>query len=163
MKINFAVIAIALMFSSCGHHETKPTVISLTYTQADIQKQFDTLYNHQQFKPGIYSGLIEQALAGCHPDSTSVDTIVQDVFSSMYLNQKSGVYDCITNTTFKFRDGTISAAGVFNLTPGDTIAPNHNFPITGGSAAYRDIFGTYTRQYKNGLYYVKLKYYKPDR
>jgi len=163
MKINFVVIAIVLMLAACGRHETKPTVISLTYTQADIQKQFDTLYNHQQFKPGIYSGLIEQALAGCHRDSTNADTIVQDVFSSMYLNQKSGVYDCITNTTFKFRDGTISAAGIFNLTPGDIIAPNHNFPITGGSAAYHDIFGTYTRQYKNGVYHVELKYYKLER
>ncbi|WP_448702685.1 hypothetical protein ACFGVR_10065 [Mucilaginibacter sp. AW1-3] len=160
MKANLTVICFALLLSACSHRETNPTVISLTYTGNDIQKQFDTLYNYQQVKPGVYSGLIEQALAGCHRDTTSTDTIVQDVFSSMYLNKKAGVYDCITNTTFRFHDGTITAAGVFNLTPGDTIAPNHNFPIIGGSAAYRDIYGTYTRQYKNGVYHVELKYYK---
>lgn len=164
MKNNLGILSLLLLLSACGPHRgADPTVILLTYTGHDIQKQFDTLYNYQQTKPGVYNGLIEQALAGCHRDTASTDTIVQDVVSSMYLNKHSGVYDCVTTTTFRFHDGTISATGVFNLTPGDTIAPNHNFPITGGSAAYRDIYGTYTRKYKNGVYHVELRYYKKDR
>jgi hypothetical protein len=80
----------------------------------------------------------------------------------MYLDTTSGVYDCVTNTTFRFPGGSIAAAGVFNLTPGDTIAPDHDFPIIGGSGVYRNSYGTYTRRYENGVYHVKLQIYKRE-
>lgn len=151
MKTIFISFAAILFISACGvpHNET---VISLTYQQKDIQKQFDTLYNYQQTN-GVYNGFIEQALAVC--DDT---TVTQDVFSSMYYNRNTGVYDCLTTTVFKFSDGTMTATGLFNLTPGDTIAPDHDFPVTGGSAVYSGVSGTYTRRYENGVYYVELRY-----
>jgi len=157
----FCIICAVLLFSACKqHHASTPYVISLHYQGSDIQKQFDTLYRKQMASPGIYKGFTEQALAICHDSVTNKDTITQDVFSSMYLNAFTNRYDCVTSTTFRFADGTICATGVFNLTPGDTIAPNHDFPITGGSAAYRNIYGTYTRKYVNGTYHVELRYHK---
>lgn len=146
-------------------HKT-PTVVRLRYYQHNIVKQFDTLYNKQQtrYPSGndsgtTYTGLIEQALAYCH-DSTGADSGTQDVMSSMYLNPAAGMYDCVTTTVFRFANGTISAMGVFQLQPGSGIAPDHDFPITGGSGAYRDIHGTYTRHYNPGdtTYYVELSY-----
>ncbi len=160
MKIIFA-ICLMLLFSACWRHKvSNVTVISLSYHQKDIQKELDTLYNYQKNRRGAYKGIIEQALAVCHRDEDLADTVTQDVFSSMYLNHRTGQYDCVTTTTFKFHDGSISAAGIFNLIPGDTIAPNHDFPISGGSAAYRNIYGTYTRTYQNGIYHVELRYFK---
>lgn len=159
MKTILFTCMIALCCFACkqpGH--SNETVVSLTYQQTDIQKQFDTLYNHQQTTAGVYNGFIEQALAICH-GSDSSRSITQDVFSSMYLNGHSGQYDCVTTTVFQFPDGSIAATGVFNLTPGDTIAPDHDFPITGGSAAYHHITGTYTRKYRNGVYHVQLRYH----
>jgi hypothetical protein len=158
MKI-LPVICALIAFSACVQHKN-PELSTVKLTYAAIQKQFDTLYNHQQADSGVYKGLIEQALAICLDSTGSKDTITQDVFSSMYLNLYSGVYDCVTTTTFKFPDGTISAAGVFNLTPGDTIAPDHDFPVTGGSGAYQHVLGTYTRKYRDGVYHVELRYYK---
>ena len=160
MKIIAIICAVALLAACKQPRHAEATVISLNYRQGDIQKQFDTLYNYQQTKPGLYNGLTEQALATCHRDSTGKDTITQDVFSSMYLNFNNNLYDCVTTTTFRFADGTIAATGVFNLTPGATIAPDHDFPIIGGSGAYRNIYGTYTRKYTNNVYHVELKYYK---
>lgn len=157
MKQNL-LISVLLMLASCGQHK-QPTVISLSYKQSDIQRQFDTLYNKQQTDTGVYTGFMEQALAHCHGNE---DTVTQDVLSSMYLNQQTGNYDCVTTTTFQFPDGSITAMGIFNLVPGSGIAPDHDFPITGGSAAYRNIYGTYTRKYKDSVYYVVLQYYKRD-
>lgn len=155
------VICAIIALCACGQHK-RPEMSTMQLTYAVIQKQFDTLYNHQQADSGVYKGLIEQALALCVDSTGSKDTITQDVFSSMYLNLYSGVYDCVTTTVFKLPDGTISAAGVFNLTPGDTIAPDHDFPITGGSGAYQHILGTYTRKYRDGVYHVALRYYRSD-
>ncbi len=159
------IIAMVLLLGIAACHQPQqqqptrsgPALLVLDYTRHDIQLQFDTLYNHQQTKPGIYNGLLEQALAFGHFGG---DTVVQDVFSSMYLNFTTGVYDCVTTTTFTFPDGIITAAGVFNLTPGDTIAPDHDFPITGGSGAYQHIYGTYTRKYQDGVYRVELRYFE---
>ena len=163
MKI-LPIICAMLIFSACtrSKHST-PAVIKLTYQQTDIQKQFDTLYNHQQADSGIYSGLIEQALAICHDSAGKGGAITQDVFSSMYYNLHSKQYDCVTTTVFQLPDGTISAIGLFNLTPGDTIAPDHDFPVTGGSGAYHHISGTYTRKYSDGVYHVTLSYYKTEQ
>ena len=136
------------------------SIIRLRYNQSDIRKKFDTLYNNQKTDSGVYDGLLEQALAICFAENNTKDTITQDVFSSMYLNAYTARYDCVTTTTFQFPDGNITATGIFNLTPGDTIAPDHDFPISGGSAKYRNIYGTYTRKYHNGVYNVELRYYK---
>lgn len=156
-NIYFILPAALLAMVACNTGKAPAdTLIHLNYTQPDIQNQMDTLYDHQQTSAGVYNGLAEQALAVCH----GADTATQDVFSSMYLNRRTGVYDCVTTTVFRFRNGTITATGVFNLTPGDTIAPDHNFPITGGSGAYNDISGTYTRHYSNGVYHVELRYFK---
>lgn len=156
-----SVICLLLIFSACRQpSHSDPVVISLTYRQIDIQHQFDTLYNHQQTAAGVYKGFIEQALAVCH--GRRKDSITQDVFSSMYLNLNSGKYDCVTTTVFQFPDGSITAAGVFNLVPGDTIAPDHDFPITGGAAAYQHIAGTYTRKYRDSVYYVELRYHTTE-
>lgn len=161
MKTQFSAVLLLLLTACAGHSGRKPVTISLTYEQVDIQKTFDTLYNYGQYQPGVYTGLTEQALAGCHLES-SKGPITQDVFSSMYLDTTTKVYDCVTTTTFRFPDGTIVASGVFNLVPGATIAPDHDFPITGGSGRYSHIYGTYTRKYLNGVYYVKLRFYKHD-
>jgi hypothetical protein len=163
LSITIAVLSITMIFAACGlgrGPEPSVTVIRLTYKQGDIQKAFDTLYNYRQQSPGVYNGFIEQALATCHDAAAPNKAITQDVFSSMYLDTTSGVYDCVTNTTFRFPGGTIAAAGVFNLTPGSTIAPDHDFPIIGGSGAYKNTYGTYTRKYRNGVYHVKLQIYK---
>jgi hypothetical protein len=154
------IAGVLLFFAACRQAGTPPVVISLNYTQEDIQKQFDTLYDHQQTAAGVYKGITEQALATCHDSVTNAVTSVQNVFSSMYLNHLSGIYDCVTTTVFQFREGSITATGVFKLTPGDTIAPNHDFPITGGSGVYANVYGTYTRNYSNGVYRVKLQFYK---
>lgn len=156
------IICIALLtFSACQQH-TAPTLttIQLFYRQTDIQNQFDTLYDHQQADSGVYKGLIEQALATCHDSTGQTGNITQDVFSSMYYNLLSKRYDCTTTTVFQLPDGTISAIGLFNLTPGDTIAPDHDFPITGGSGTYHHVSGTYTRKYREGIYHVVLSYYR---
>ncbi|MFA6059506.1 MAG: hypothetical protein WC756_14965 [Taibaiella sp.] len=157
------IIGILLLCSACGrYNHSKPTVVTFNYRQNDIQKSFDTLYHHQQTSSGLYMGFIEQALAICPGTTTHKDTITQDVLSSMYLNLYTGNYDCVTTTTFCFEDGNISATGMFHLTPGDTIAPDHDFPITGGSGAYHNIYGTYTRKYKDGIYHIELRYDKLD-
>lgn len=162
MKI-LPVICAVLALAACQQHKAaNPAVIELTYQQSDIQKQFDTLYNYQQADSGVYNGLIEQALAICHDSTGRRDTITQDVFSSMYYNLRSKRYDCTTTTVFQLPDGSISAIGLFNLMPGDTIAPDHDFPITGGAGAYHDIGGTYTRKYRDGVYHVTLRYYKTE-
>ncbi|SFD88183.1 hypothetical protein SAMN05518672_103670 [Chitinophaga sp. CF118] len=163
MKSLFIIYTMLLFSASSQLKQAKPTIISLNYQQKDIQLQFDTLFNHQQTDSGVYKGFIEQALANCHRKTDSTSTITQDVFSSMYLNFTSGQYDCVTTTVFKFPDGTISATGVLSRPPGDTIAPDHDFPITDGSAAYKNISGTYTRKYKDGAYYVELQYYKLEQ
>lgn len=155
------VICTILIFSACQQRKVPSTII-LTYQDPEIRKQFDTLYNHQQTDSGVYKGLIEQALA-ISVDSISGDTTTQDVLSSMYLNAFTGRYDCVTTTVFRLPHGTISAAGVFILTPGDTIAPDHDFPITGGSGAYSHVLGTYTRKYRDGIYHVVLSYHKSDQ
>jgi len=158
---------LAFMFiflHACNSNRTQRQIIEYTYTNSDIQKQFDTLYSYRQ----IYSisthdtvslGFVEQALAECHNSNGDTNT-VQNVLSSMYLNHFSGNYDCVTSTVFTLPGGTITANGIFTMLPGDTIAPDHDFPITGGSGGYRHIYGTYTRQYENGVYHVKLEYYK---
>ncbi len=161
MRLLLTLMVLLMLCAACGEStHPKPELITLTYTQSDIQKQFDTLYHGQQAKAGVYAGLLEQALAVCHNVSARDQQVTQDVYSSMYLNLKSGNYDCVTTTTFQFPDGTITATGVFNLVPGATIAPDHDFPITGGSAAYQNIYGTYTRKYKDSVYHVELRYYK---
>lgn len=159
---SIAILSILFLCLWSCNTPQKPqlTTIKLHYNQSDIRKKFDTLYNYQKTDSGIYDGLLEQALAICFAGDNIKDTITQDVFSSMYLNSFTGRYDCVTTTTFQFPDGNISATGIFNLSPGDTIAPDHDFPITGGSAAYRNIYGTYTRKYRNGVYNVELRYYK---
>ena len=129
--------------------------IRLTYRQHDIQKQFDTLYNGQQTGEGFYKGFLEQALATCHGEQDSA--IRQDVLSSMYLDTSANIYHCITNTVFSFPGGTVNASGVFNMVPGDTIAPDHDFPVTGGSAGFAGVSGRYTRRYNGGVYYVELE------
>ena len=157
------IIGIILLCSACRpHNHPDPNIISLSYEQDDIQRSFDTLYQQQQTTSGLYMGFIEQALA-ISPRTKHKDTITQDVLSSMYLNRYTGNYDCVTTTTFCFKDGNISAIGMFHMVPGDTIAPDHDFPITGGSGAYRNIYGTYTRKYKDGVYHVKLRYDKIDK
>lgn len=158
MKHTIVFACILLLLQACkpSHPET---VISLQYTQSDIQKQFDTLYHHQQTDSGLYNGLLEQALAVCHDSLSKNRPITQDVFSSMYLNFATKQYDCVTTTIFSFPDGTISANGIFQLEPNATIAPDHDFPITGGAKAYQNITGTYTRVYKDGVYYVKLRFH----
>jgi hypothetical protein len=145
----------------CNQQRTDqhPTTILLTYNQQDIQKSFDTLYNYQKNDSGWYCGLSEQALAICH-EKRGKDPVTQDVFSSMYLNNTTGEYDCVTTTTFQFPDGSIVASGIFNLVPGSQIAPDHDFPVTGGSGKYRNTYGTYTRHYLNGVYHVKLQLHK---
>lgn len=157
------MICVLLLFAACTTPE-KETVIKLHYVQADIQKAFDTLYDNQQAKVFVqgdsiitYSGYLEQALAHCH---TEKDTgpVTQDVLSSMNLNLQTGSYDCITNTTFQFPGGTITANGIFNMVPGTTIAPDHDFPITGGSGVYKNIYGTYTRHYADSVYQVTLTF-----
>ena len=150
------ILLVALALTACSRRHPA-SVITLAYEQADIQLQFDTLYNHQQ-TDSVYNGFIEQALAFCN-DST----VTQHVFSSMYFNRRTRVYDCLTTTVFRLKDGTITATGIFSLTPGDTIAPDHDFPITGGSATYRNITGTYTRKYRDGVYHVELSYHKKRR
>jgi hypothetical protein len=153
-------ICLLLLCAACGQHgNSKQETILLHYRPIDIQRDFDTLFHNQQVSPGLYKGFIEQALATCHSDKTK-DSITQDVCSSMYLHVSRGQYDCVTTTTFQFPDGTIAAMGVFNLSPGDTIAPDHDFPITGGSGAYSHITGTYTRKYSKGVYHVALRYSK---
>jgi len=162
MKTIFIMLAgTAVLLYSCNSSPSQRQVIEYSYTTADIQKQFDTLYNYKQ----VYSisardtaslGFVEQALAICHSSSGDTSTVL----SSMYLNHFSGNYDCVTNTVFTLPGGTVTANGIFTMPPGDTIAPNHDFPITGGSGRYRHIYGTYTRQYVNGVYHVKLEYYK---
>jgi len=158
MKYLLLFVFSLLLFTACKPPHSE-TTISLQYTQPDIQKQFDTLYNHQQTDSGFYNGLLEQALAICHDSVHEDRKITQDVFSSMYLNFATRQYDCVTTTVFSFPDGTISANGIFQLQPDATIAPDHDFPITGGSKAYQNIAGTYTRVYKNGVYYVKLRFH----
>lgn len=128
--------------------------LKLTYRQHDIQKQFDTLYNGQQTSAGFYKGFLEQALATCHHEKDSA--VRQDVLSSMYLDTSTNRYNCITSTVFSFPEGTVTASGVFSMTPGDTIAPDHDFPVTGGSAGYAGVSGRYTRKYEGGVYYVEL-------
>lgn len=160
MKAIFIITGTLLLLAACRQEATPPTVVSLTYTQQDIQKQFDTLYDHQQTEAGVYKGITEQALAICHDSADNKAVSIQNVFSSMYLNLHSGNYDCVTTTVFQFPAGSITATGVFKLTPGDTIAPDHDFPITGGAGAYTNVYGTYTRKYNNGVYRVRLQFYK---
>ena len=160
MRTTLMVAAILFCFAACRQTmDQKPVVIALTYQQTDIQRQFDTLFNYQQSMPNVYTGMMEQALANCH-DRNPADSITQDVLSSMYLNNTTHVYDCVTTTVFSFADGTITAMGVFNMIPGSNIAPDHNFPITGGSGAYEHVYGTYTRKYRDSVYHVELKYFK---
>src|SRR5688572_13341225 len=109
MKTLFATALLLAVLGCNTKPSRKPVVISLTYEQTDIQKAFDTLYNYQQADSGIYSGLIEQALANCHEES-SKGPITQDVFSSMYLDTTTNVYDCVTTTTFRFPDGSLVAS-----------------------------------------------------
>lgn len=163
--ISFLSIAVVLVLYSFSSIKSTPAkVIKLTYRGYDIQKEFDTLYSHQQIYSistgdTAYIGFVEQALAICH--STNGDSnMVQNVLSSMYLNHFTGNYDCVTSTVFTLPGGTITANGIFVLVPGDTIAPNHDFPITGGTGMYRHIYGTYTRKYVNGVYNVELEYRK---
>ena len=158
MKNFFPLVTFCFLFFTACRPSRRETVISLQYTQSDIQKQFDTLYNNQQTDTGLYNGFLEQALALCHDSIDEKKPITQDVFSSMYLNFGTKQYDCVTTTVFSFPDGTISANGIFQLEPNATIAPNHDFPIIGGSKAYKNITGTYTRVYKNGVYYVTLRF-----
>lgn len=164
MKTNPILCAALLLLAACGTQQEVQTakktshhVIYLSYVQANIQKNFDTLY-HKQTDSGIYIGLLEQAYATCHDSANATAIITQDVLSSMYLNRSTHQYDCVTTTTFQFADGTIAANGVFNLVPGSSIAPDHDFPITGGSGAYAHIHGTYTRQYRDSVYRVVLTY-----
>lgn len=163
MKPILTIACALLLFSACRQHDAKPDIISLTYTQPNIQKQFDTLYNYQLTEPQVYTGLTEQALANCHDSSGRLDSVTQDVFSSMYLDTTTHIYDCITTTVFRLPNGTISATGVFVMAPGTTIAPDHDFPIIGGSGAYSNIYGTYTRKYRDSVYHVELKYYRRDK
>lgn len=167
MKTLYAAGSLFFLLASCtGTPGTQETLIRLQYQQRNIQKQFDTLYGKQQssFISGsdtvtAYNGLLEQAFAMCQ-DSSSTDTIIQDVLSSMYFNTKTGLYDCVTSTVFHFPAGSITANGVFFMAPGTDIAPDHDFPITGGSGSYRNIYGTYTRQYRaaDSTYHVTLRY-----
>jgi hypothetical protein len=102
---------------------------------------------------------MEQALAYCY-DSNNKQVATQDVFSSMYLDHKTRQYDCITNTTFHFADGDIISSGIFHLIPGnDSLPPDHDFPIVGGTGIYSNIYGTYTRKYFDTIFHVQLKYY----
>lgn len=158
-KISLGVFIFCLLLLMAYKPSNKETVISLQYTQSDIQKQFDTLYHNQQTDTGLYNGFLEQALAVCHDSAHAKETITQDVFSSIYLNFGTKQYDCVTTTVFSFPDGTITANGIFQLEPNATIAPNHDFPITGGSKAYKNITGTYTRVYENGVYRVTLRFH----
>lgn len=144
--------AVLMCLAACG---PRSRTIRLTYRQHDIQKQFDTLYNKQQTSEGIYKGFLEQALAVCHREQDSA--IRQDVLSSMYLDTSTNRYNCITNTVFSFPEGTVIASGVFSMAPGDTIAPDHDFPVTGGSAGFAGVSGRYTRRYEGGVYYVELE------
>lgn len=161
MKI-ISLFFLLILVAACAQRKVQPVTLSFSYQQPAIQKQFDTLYNNQQTASGLYKGFLEQALAVCQSNTPGKDSITQDVFSSMYLNLNSGKYDCVTTTVFNFPDGTIAAMGLFQLMPGDTIAPDHDFPITGGSGAYSNIYGSYTRQYRNGTYHVSLQYRKRD-
>lgn len=165
MKTRLIFGSLLLLTACTGAPDEHQTVIRLQYRQSDIQRQFDTLYRHQQTmltdSSLAFNGLLEQAWAQCH-DSSRTDSITQDVLSSMYLINSTGVYDCVTNTVFHFPGGTVCASGVFNLVPGSGIAPDHDFPITGGSGSFRNIYGTYTRHYEaaDSTYYVTLGYRK---
>jgi hypothetical protein len=160
--ILWGIAICALLLPACSSPAASvPQVINISYTNNNIQKQFDTLYNNQAV-PGkgssaIYKGFIEQASAICY-DSADNRVGMQDVVSSMYLDTVTKKYNCVTTTVFRLKDGDITALGLFKLVPGDTIAPNHNFPITGGTGIYANSYGTYTRQYINGVYRVQLKY-----
>lgn len=168
MKTKQILLPALLLLAACGSQpvaqpeaqtqkEATHHVIHLSYVQTNIQKDFDTLY-HKQTDSGIYIGFIEQAYATCRDSADTAAAITQDVISSMYLNRSTRQYDCVTTTTFQFPDGTIAANGVFNLVPGSSIAPDHDFPITGGSGAYAHVHGTYTRQYRDSVYHVVLTY-----
>jgi|GEM_PF-764529 hypothetical protein len=151
------LLAVALF--GC-HTSPVSNTIRLGYEAGDIQKQFDTLYNYQRTDSVHYNGFLEQALANCHDSAHAQEVITQQVFSSMYFNHWTGVYDCLTNTVFTFPGGSITAMGTFVLPPTDsTIAPDHDFPITGGNGAYENISGIYTRHYHDSIYSVELRYY----
>lgn len=111
--------------------------------------------NGQAISPGI----IEQASANCFDSATRNQTCIQDVLSSMYLDTTHKLYNSVTTTVFHLPGGDITAVGMFKLPLGDTIPPDHDFPIVGGSGIYANIYGTYTRHYRDSIYYVRLQYY----
>lgn len=77
MRNTLIICTALIVLSACGQLEnSNSTVISLSYEQTDIQKQFDTLYNYQQTSMGAYKGFIEQALAICHGGNTGMGYIM---------------------------------------------------------------------------------------
>ncbi len=171
LQFIIALACISLFCSCAPSNSSNPKTINLKYwpnslKRHDIDVSFDTLHNgndtirYKHNGSRVYSnGYLEQALAYCY-DSANKETATQDVFSSMYMNPESNLYDCITNTTFHFVDGDIIASGIFHLVPGnDSLPPDHDFPIIGGSGSYANIYGTYTRRYRDTVFYVQLKYY----
>jgi len=160
MKQWLAAGVISFLFACNAPKHPGPVLRSFRYSQAEIRRNFDTLYNYRQTASGFYQGFLEQALAPCHEPGKESLPVTQDVFSSMYLNELTNQYDCLTHTVFRLPDGNIMATGIFEMTPGASVAPDHDFPITGGSGAYAGIQGTYTRKYKDGIYHIQLRYYR---
>lgn len=106
----------------------------------------------------VSPGIIEQASATCFDSFSHNKICMQDVLSSMYIDTAHQLYNCVTTTVFHLQGGDITAVGMFKLPLGDTIPPDHNFPVVGGSGKYANIYGTYTRHYNNGVYSVHIKY-----
>ena len=133
----------------------KEQVIAFYYTDSNIQKNFDTL-NY----PGVdTASMIEQALANCY-DESGTQVGRQDVYCSMYFDRFTQRINCLTTTTFRFKDGDIAATGMTELTPGSDTPPNDLMTITGGTKTYQGIYGIYKRRRSNDTFYVELHYKK---
>ncbi len=155
-----AGFCVAVLVTACTGNAR---ILTLTYSNQNISKQLDSTSNNQPVTINgqpLSAGIIEQASATCYDSATRNKTCMQDVLSSMYLDTSAKLYNCVTTTVFHLPGGDITAIGMFKLPLGDTIPPDHNFPIVGGSGVYANIYGTYTRHYRDTIYQVRLKYYR---
>jgi hypothetical protein len=154
------ICGLFVLLAACNTNT--PTTVYLTYTNHNISKELDSMNSNRPItlKSGMMlsMGIVEQASANCFDSATHAQTCVQDVLSSMYLDTAKQVYNCVTTTVFHLPGGDITAIGMFKLPLGDTIPPDHDFPIVGGSGVYANIYGTYTRHYRDTVYHVVLRY-----
>lgn len=160
MKPATIIMLLTFFATACTHN---PRVIHLTYNNADISKQLDSITTA---KPVLVSGqlvstgIIEQASATCFDSASHNKSCIQDVLSSMYIDTTHKLYNCVTTTVFHLPGGDITATGMFKLPLDDNTPPDSDFAIVGGSGVYANIYGTYTRQYRDSVYHVTLKYYE---